>query len=92
MQYIWSEVRKKEVDECIDLIKYMLQRVLVLLSQCSSQTDAIKFFKVTSNRGLNLESIDIVKATIWETIPENKHVSSELDRCCCWPFRPSSVR
>lgn len=63
------------MDECIDLYRYMLQKVLVLLSHCSSHNDAIKFFKVTSNRGLDLEAIDIVKATMWESIPEEQQVS-----------------
>ncbi|GAQ89208.1 hypothetical protein KFL_004970050 [Klebsormidium nitens] len=72
LQYIWSQIRERDVDECIDLYRYMLQKVLVLLSHCSSHNDAIKFFKVTSNRGLDLESIDIVKATMWESIPEEQ--------------------
>lgn len=75
VQYLWSQIREKEVDDCIDLLKYMTVKVTVLLSYCSSLSDAIKYFKINTTRGLDLEPIDIIKATIWETIPENRHVS-----------------
>lgn len=75
VQFIWSEICDRDVDQCIDLLKYMLQKVTVILTRCNSLSDAIRIFTVTTTRGLNLEPIDIVKATIWESIPEDLHVS-----------------
>jgi len=67
----WQSIKNYISEELENLITCLLDKIVILPIECSSEDDALTIFETINNRGLSLSDADIFKAKLYSSIDEN---------------------